>query len=371
MPRPPVQAPKDGHTLAENTGTQPRTEHRVFNNTEVLTEGWFPALPSRQLRRGRARSVVIFRQRLALYRGADGRVRALDAFCPHMGADLANGAVVGDELQCYFHRWRFDERGELSGLPCAGKRPKNARVRAWPVEEKYGWIWVYSAAEAPYPVPSPPGLEGETLEALHLMAPLLYAHHHVMMAGGIDLQHFATVHDLDVAFEFEVSESAPNVFEWTLEGELPRQRLRDRVYRWLLGPRVGYHARFAGGSIVSLCYGPNQRWFGRGPKIPPLYILWGCLPQTDGVSRVHVFVVSRKRRGLLGWLTTRLLYALTVVLLVVLRDDDVKAFPNMRFDAKNLVEADRSVARFIQLTDKLPTSEWSGRPSRAALEVLP
>src|SRR5690242_20421917 len=103
----PPDAPKDDHTRRENVGTQPLVEHPVFNNPEVMTEGWYPVCSSRALRSGKARSFLLGAQRLTLFRGQDGRARALDAFCPHMGADLGNGTVVGNELRCYFHQWQF------------------------------------------------------------------------------------------------------------------------------------------------------------------------------------------------------------------------------------------------------------------------
>jgi phenylpropionate dioxygenase-like ring-hydroxylating dioxygenase large terminal subunit len=357
-----VGAPKDGHTRGENTATQPLVAHRVFNNPDVVTEGWYPICPSRELRRGKARSYVVLKHRIVVFRGEDGTVRALDAFCPHMGADLGNGRVLGTEIECYFHRWRMDGTGTVTAVPCSDRIPAGAKVSAWPAEEKYGFIWVYSAAEAPYPVPSPPGLEASEAEAWHIGAPVLFAHHHVMMANGIDLQHFGAVHGLDVDFEFEVDEARPGVFEWDLEGDLPVRRPKDKLFRRIVGPRVGYRARFSGGSVVALTYGPNQRLGGTGRRLPPLHILWGCVPLESGVSKVHVFLITRRRRGLLGKLSSLLLLLLTSTLLVVLKDDDVKAFPHMRFNPRNLVERDRSVARLIQLTEKLAVSRWSRCP---------
>ena len=203
MPGKVSDAPKDGHTLKENLGTQPLVEHRIFNNSRILTQAWFPVCPSKALAVKATRSVLIFKQRIVVFRGEDKKVRALDAFCPHMGADLGNGTVIENQIQCYFHQWRFDGNGQLCHIPCTKNLPKNARARAYPVEEKYGFIWVYSAAEAPYPVPSPPGLEDHQLAAAHIKLATLYAHHHVMMANGIDLQHFSAVHNLDVEFDFD------------------------------------------------------------------------------------------------------------------------------------------------------------------------
>ncbi len=360
---------KDGHTLGENQLTQPRTIHRAFNNHEVITEGWYPALPSKALGARKTHSVRIGYQRLVVYRGEDGRARALDAFCPHMGADLANGSVVGDQIQCYFHQWRFDEHGICVATRCGEPAPKGARLQAYPTEERYGFIWVYSAPIAAHPLPVCPGLEGKAVAALHLGRVTLYAHHHAMMAGGIDLQHFGSVHELDVDFELDISERGAGVADWNLSGTLPHGgSWRQRLGRALVGATIGYSLRVAGGSIAAITYGRGQRLGGRGPRLPSLHILWGCLPSESGVSEVDIFVLVEDRKGVAGKLASRALMGLTIALLTLLKDDDVKAFPNMRFNPKNLIGADRSVARFIQYANGLGISQWS-KPSPELVQV--
>jgi phenylpropionate dioxygenase-like ring-hydroxylating dioxygenase large terminal subunit len=353
-------AKKDGHTLRENLHTQPLSRHRAFNNHEALTEGWYPALPARALGPRQARSILIGWQRVVVWRGEDGRVRALDAFCPHMGADLGNGTVVGDQIQCYFHQWRFNEQGACAGTRCGEKPPSGARLTAYPVEERYGFIWIYSAPIAAHPLPVCPGLEGVEVAAFHLGRVTLYAHHHAMMAGGIDLQHFASVHDLEVDFDLDVEEREPGVADWKLAGDLPAGgRWRQRLGRWALGARIGYRLRVAGGSIAAISYGEQQRFRGNGFALPSLHILWGCVPTQAGPSAVEIFILTQKRDGWRGRLATGALMALTAGLLALLKDDDVKAFPNMRFNPRNLVPADRSVARFIHYANQLPLSRWS------------
>jgi len=287
-------------------------------------------------------------------------VRALDAFCPHMGADLGNGRVVGDTLECYFHQWRLGVDGRVCPK---GGGPTDAGVAAWPGEERYGWIWVYAAPVAPYPVPSPPGLEGEAV-AVHLASVTLYAHHHVMMVGGIDLAHFRTVHGMDVRFEVAVDEAAEGrIADWALAGTIPPGGWRSRLGEWLVGPSVGYRARFAGGTVVTLTYGREQRWLGRYGRVPPLHILWGCVPTDAGVSRVEVFLLAPRGHGLVGALAARARIALTALLLAVLRDDDVKAFPHMRFTLGRLTAEDAAVARLARFLDQQPISAWSA-PTR-------
>jgi nitrite reductase/ring-hydroxylating ferredoxin subunit len=350
---------RDGHTLAENRQTQPLVAHRAFNNPEVLTEGWYPVCLAARIKRGRAESFRIGYQRIVVYRGDDGVARSLDAFCPHMGADLANGDVVGAEIRCYFHRWRFDGAGRCTAVGAGGRPPKNAALRAYPVEERYGFVWVFAGEKAHHPLPTSPGLEGQKVLAHHLGTVRLFAHHHAMMAGGIDLQHFATVHRLDVDLSFEVLPREPGVADWQVRGELARRGVRARLGRLVIGPRFAYTLRVAGGSVAAITYGDEPRLYGRGPRLPTLHILWGCRPLECGVSEVEIFLLAERGDGARGRLAAAAKLAATLGLLGFLQDDDVKAFPHMRFNPQQLLPADRSVARLIQFLNGLPISVWS------------
>jgi nitrite reductase/ring-hydroxylating ferredoxin subunit len=46
---------------------------------------------------------------LALY-NIDGEYYATDNFCPHRGAALSDGAVIGHVVECSLHGWQFDVR---------------------------------------------------------------------------------------------------------------------------------------------------------------------------------------------------------------------------------------------------------------------
>ena len=47
----------------------------------------------------------------------------LDAYCPHMGANIAvGGHVIGDCLECPFHGWQFrGSDGKVTKIPYADK----------------------------------------------------------------------------------------------------------------------------------------------------------------------------------------------------------------------------------------------------------
>jgi cholesterol 7-dehydrogenase len=62
-------------------------------------------------------------ENFAVFRTVAGVVHILDAYCPHLGANMAVGGVVrGDCLECPFHLWRFKgEDGKCSAIPYSDK----------------------------------------------------------------------------------------------------------------------------------------------------------------------------------------------------------------------------------------------------------
>ncbi len=351
--------PKDGKSRFENTLTQPLQTQRVFNNHQVLTKGWYPVCVSHKLVKGERTSFKLLKQRLVIFRGASGTVHALDAFCPHLGADLANGKVVGDNIQCYFHRWELNGKGNVCKVACLDKLDSvisNTKNNSYPVTEMYGHIWVFADAEVSHPMLKPKGLESSDVTAWYLKEITLFAHHHVMMANAVDLQHFATVHNLDIKFDYQIMQNEDGTFEWEFSGKIPNDNLKGRLARFFLGDTFKYHVKYGGGSTICINYGIDAKLLGH--RIPSLNVLWGCLPQESGISKVRIFFVSKNRKGIIGSFKNVLLYFCTLLLLVMLRDEDIQAFPNMRFNTNRPIEADKALARFIQMINKQECSNW-------------
>src|SRR5262245_22425125 len=116
--------------------------------TAVAAKGWdFGPYPnswlqvawSHEVPRGAVKSVRLAGRDLVLFRGADDRLRALDAYCSHLGAHLGvGGTVEGNEIRCPFHGWRFDGHGACTHIPCAKKIPVRAKMASWVVREVNG-----------------------------------------------------------------------------------------------------------------------------------------------------------------------------------------------------------------------------------------
>jgi len=53
--------------------------------------------------------LLILGENFAVFRASNGDVNILNAYCPHLGANMAIGGIVrGNCLQCPFHGWTFD-----------------------------------------------------------------------------------------------------------------------------------------------------------------------------------------------------------------------------------------------------------------------
>ena len=348
------KVPKDDHPRKENVVSQPLNHQLIFNQPQIITESWYLVCSASTLKIGEARSFTLLHHRFVVWRGKSGAVYSMDSFCPHMGADLGNGNVIGENLQCYFHHWTFLPEGK-----CANHKDEKACLVTYPVEEKYGFIWIYAGKVATHKVPQPPGLLNFEVDALYLKKLKLYAHHHVMMAGGIDLQHFKSVHKVDIKFDYHVVENEKHVHTWNLSGVLPTTSLLLKFTRWLTGGEFKYQALFAGGSIVSLTYGNDLKFRGTGFKLPTVSLLWAGKPTMDGVSEVDIFIVRPKFSGMFAPLKKTLVTMFSVVLLAALRDDDTKAFPHMRFNLGLTTEGDQSVLDLVDKINELKVSEWT------------
>ena len=86
-------------------------------------------------------------EKIVFFRGADGKVAALEDFCPHRGARLSLGKVCDDgSLMCGYHGLRVGCDGKAVSMP--GQRVQGfPRTRTYPVVERYGFIWVWTGDE--------------------------------------------------------------------------------------------------------------------------------------------------------------------------------------------------------------------------------
>jgi nitrite reductase (NADH) small subunit/3-phenylpropionate/trans-cinnamate dioxygenase ferredoxin subunit len=56
---------------------------------------------------GTAKAFPIGQKTVAIFHQPDGSWAAIDDYCPHMGASLAEGAIEDGIVECPWHAWRF------------------------------------------------------------------------------------------------------------------------------------------------------------------------------------------------------------------------------------------------------------------------
>jgi vanillate O-demethylase monooxygenase subunit len=124
-------------------------------------------------------------------------LRAYRDRCPHRLAPLTTGRVVGDELECGYHGWRFGLDGRVTTVPALGVEatlpPRACLEPAHSVCERFGLVWL--APESPvcalheFPEWDDPAFtRAETLPRRTRVSALQLAD------NFLDAAHFPTVH---------------------------------------------------------------------------------------------------------------------------------------------------------------------------------
>ncbi|QIX26519.1 3-ketosteroid-9-alpha-hydroxylase subunit A [Nocardioides sp. JQ2195] len=114
---------------------------------ERFARGWHCLGLSRNFRDGEPHSIQAFGQKLVVFMGEDEKVNVLDAYCRHMGGDLSQGTVKGNEVACPFHDWRWGGDGRCKAIPYARRVPLRARTATWPTMEQDGMLFVWNDPE--------------------------------------------------------------------------------------------------------------------------------------------------------------------------------------------------------------------------------
>lgn len=342
-----------------NQETQPQKKFEVFNNWDVIPRGWYYLFQSREIKKGQVKTVHVGHQKLVVFRTQTGKVHTLDSFCPHMGADLSIGRVKGEHLQCFFHHWEYDSKGESVYIPCLkdGEK-KDVKINSYATIEKYGAIWCYPDTEADRSILEVPDLEGKETVTWFDHPNTSQSHHHISMINGIDPQHLATVHDLDIQMDLNVSEDRTHI-TFILEGETPKGSFVEKVMHLMIGDHYSYAMKYADACLASLTLLRNVYFLKRSWVWPRLHMFYAYRPGVDGKSYTFPIYIAEKYSGLFGgikswfrlWLTKRLYY--------FLKDEDEIIYENIRFSPNNLLPMDSPVVRYLAYVNRLKPSKWS------------
>ena len=322
--------------------------HAIFNNPTQFVEGWYWALPSKELKIGKVKAVTLLGRNLAIYRGISGQVVAVDAYCPHMGSHLAEGKVEGDGIRCFFHNWKYNAEGICIDIPSLEK-PLNVCIKTWQTAEQYGLIWVWVGEETPKLLPFVPELEQVDCD-YHLGTRFIKnCHPNVLLINAIDAHHFNTVHNLPLEIVFESKELNAHAITFSNTTRGGDDSGLIRFIRPLYKNEVTY----------SMCY-----WYGStgtvtlGPDFLHFYIVFALRMIEGGKTEGQTILITPKRSRYLNWGINRGLLWLTQQVGNYFAKGDTQVFQTIQFDLKTPTKADRSILEFIQHVNRQKALNW-------------
>ncbi|WP_432181550.1 Rieske 2Fe-2S domain-containing protein [Streptomyces sp. NBC_00063] len=132
---------------------------------EVLRRYWHPVASAEALTSDVPHRTRILGEDLIVFRDGQGRAGVVFERCAHRGSSLFYGRIEEDGIRCCYHGWKFDVQGHCLEQACevdGGRRRNLARQPWYPVEERYGLVFVYMGP----PEHKPPLPRYECLESL-------------------------------------------------------------------------------------------------------------------------------------------------------------------------------------------------------------
>jgi phenylpropionate dioxygenase-like ring-hydroxylating dioxygenase large terminal subunit len=300
---------------------------------QIHHQSWYAVALSSEVEAGRAIGRDFLNGRVAVYRRRSGAAVVLTSRCPHMGADLSLGDVVGDDLRCTYHHFCFGPSGACTAIPSEGPIPPAARVFSYPCVERFGVIWAFNGASPLFPPPEVRDFGPADLVVRARKAHVFSVAPWISVGNTFDFLHLRYVHGL--SFEFDPEE-----------------------IRWRDDHHIEYGIEFASPELGRF----EQRILVTGPNTVSYVTIGattsvGLFTSTPVGSTAQSYCVAAVPTGAgvaPEELEKRLLEqeALMDALLV----DDARTLTGIRFKVGALVKEDRSMVKFLRWVSGFPTA---------------
>jgi phenylpropionate dioxygenase-like ring-hydroxylating dioxygenase large terminal subunit len=175
---------------------QPKNLAREDGHVSVahITNAWYPLALSEELGAGPI-ARTLYGMPLVLFRDGAGQAAVLIDRCAHRNAPLTAGRVVGGQLECGYHGWRFEAGGRCMHVPSlCGEPPKRRVVASFATREQGGLVWAYATPNVvpthePFAIaPAEPGYM-IAIRVVEANATL-----HATIENALDVPHTAFLH---------------------------------------------------------------------------------------------------------------------------------------------------------------------------------
>ncbi len=236
-----------------------------------LANAWYPVAISRQLKPGQHRAIRLFDTQWLLFRTRSGRAGVTSRYCCHLGTDLANGCVIGEDIECPAHGWRYAVDGSCTLIPRSESIPDSARLFSLPVEERYGVVYAFYGDRPLFDFPRFEELPGKLDFSAPVVVPL-QAPYHVVALNTFDAQHYEKVHARRFVGSPDISRPGPYRLRIDYTAEIIQRRWVDRlmaklsgattsvtIETWSAGIMLLHNRDTRFGSIIGVCPSGENR----------------------------------------------------------------------------------------------------------------
>lgn len=169
-----------------------KTRRQKVRSVGLDPNYWYAVEQSDRLANGQVIETKFWGRSIAVYRGSDGVVHALENRCAHRHIKLSEGKVEDCRLTCPYHGWSYDETGAAKIPHETFGHDVRFKIPTVPVQEKYGLIFIFPgdvALAETRKIPFIEELHGENPWP-HVIVQLDCASHHSMVIENVgDLTH--------------------------------------------------------------------------------------------------------------------------------------------------------------------------------------
>ena len=122
-----------------------RNQREKARSAGLHPDNWYAVEHDARVPAGHVVEVKFWGRSIAVFRGTDGTLRALENRCAHRHVKLSLGQVTGCTLTCAYHGWSYDSNGRLVDVPheLFGREFGRIKIVSYPVRSRYGLIWLF------------------------------------------------------------------------------------------------------------------------------------------------------------------------------------------------------------------------------------
>jgi len=299
---------------------------------------WYPVARSVDVAPGQVVGADFLDGRVVCFRGENGVATVLSAYCRHLGTDLTQGEVVGDDLRCNFHHWCYGQTGDCTNIAASERIPEDSALFAYPTAESCGLIWAFNGETPLYEVPHFPGLDASTRAVRVGDMGILPVPTFLATANSMDFQHLEVVHGVPNEVDHDDIEITETKISY------------DMVWHDPSFGRIEQHIEDVGINVVSITgtmAGMHIAQFFAGRPVP------GETPGGHTHGYIVVSVPSAEEQGISEDAVEQQLDLADAYARGLIADDMVVC-KGIRFRIDKLVTADRGLARFFRYCEQFP-----------------